>query len=103
MILGLLAFVGYGMCKAMNKKDIGRAIVVISLFSSLSTVMQHVMPIIHKEEKNGTEFRYDKYKDYITDKANKATDSVKKKAKFNEKEEDDLWNKVLDKIKGEGD
>jgi predicted metalloprotease len=103
MILGIFAFVGYGICKAMNKDDIGKAIVVIAIFGALSNIMQAVMPIIQKEEENSSKFRYEKYKDYITDKANDATDNVKEKTKFNEKEEDDLWNKVLNKIKGEGD
>lgn len=96
MIIGLFAFVGYGMCKAMNKKDIGTAIIVISIFGALSNIMQHAMPLIDKEAK---EEKFDKYRNKITESVKDRVD----KLEFKEKEEDDLWNKVLDKIKGDGD
>jgi len=67
MIQTLIGVFGYVTCRALSKKNMAKMIIVITIFSCLSIVMEKVLPIIEEEQKKQkyVEEKIDYIKKYI--------------------------------------
>jgi len=50
MIMTIIGAFGYFTCRTLSKRNMAKMIIVITLFSCLSTVMEKVLPLIEAEQ-----------------------------------------------------
>jgi len=67
MIQTLIGVFGYVICRALSKRNMAKMIIVITIFSCLSIIMEKVLPIIEEEQKKQkyVEEKIDYIKKYI--------------------------------------
>jgi len=67
MIQIIIGAFGYFTCRALTKRNLSKMIIVITIFSCLSTVMEKVLPIVEEEQKKQQyiEDKIDDVKKYV--------------------------------------
>jgi len=67
MIQIIIGAFGYFTCRALTKRNLSKMIIVITIFSCLSTVMEKVLPLVEEEQKKQqyVEKKIDDVKKYV--------------------------------------
>ena len=86
MIQIIIGAFGYFICRALTKRNLSKMIIVITIFSCLSTVMEKVLPLVEEEQKK---------QQYVEDKIDDVKRYVNPTSKLYDKED---VQKPIDKI-----
>jgi len=86
MIMTIIGVFGYIVCRTLSNRSMSKMIIVITIFSCLSTVMEKVLPIIEEEQKK---------QQYVEEKIDDVKRYVDPTSKLHEKEN---VQKPIDKI-----
>jgi len=86
MIMTIIGAFVYFICRALSKRNMSKMIIVIVVFSCLSTVMEKVLPLVEEEQKK---------QQYVEDKINDVKKYVDPTSKLYDKEN---VQKPIDKI-----
>ena len=89
MIQIIIGAFGYFICRALTKRNLSKMIIVITIFSCLSTVMEKVLPLIAEEQKK---------QQYVEDKIDDVKKYVNPTSKlFNKEDIQSPIDKVIEK------
>ena len=89
MIQIIIGAFGYFTCRALTKRNLSKMIIVITIFSCLSTVMEKVLPIVEEEQKK---------QQYVEDKIDDVKRYVNPTSKlFNKEDIQSPIDKVIEK------
>ena len=89
MIMTIIGAFGYFTCRALTKRNLSKMIIVITIFSCLSTVMEKVLPIVEEEQKK---------QQYVEDKIDDVKKYVNPTSKlFNKEDIQSPIDKVIEK------
>ena len=89
MIMTIIGAFGYIVCRILSNRSMSKMIIVITIFSCLSTVMEKVLPIIEEEQKK---------QQYVEDKIDDVKKYVNPTSKlFNKEDVQKPIDKVIEK------